>query len=126
MSNRYGEEHPGLYSFQQQTMTNEQWYEWFNIKIDVGSAIGVTQQHRVLLNHVAAQLGTTPYDSLSTQEQHDVREKAKERYLSYVLKDNTTNSKTTSKTTSPPVTIATPRINKPPSISWTSIARQLL
>ena len=79
------EQECGLYSFQQQALTNEQWYERFNTKIVVGSAIGVTRQHRVLLNHVASELGTTSYDDLNTQEQHDVREKAEERYLSYVF-----------------------------------------
>ena len=34
-----------LYSFNQQTLSNEQWYERFNTKIDVSSAIGVTRQH---------------------------------------------------------------------------------
>jgi hypothetical protein len=36
------EQECGLYSFQQQTMSNEQCYERFNTKIDVGSAISVT------------------------------------------------------------------------------------
>jgi hypothetical protein len=29
------------------------WYEKFNTKVDVGSAIGVSQQHKVLLEYVA-------------------------------------------------------------------------
>jgi hypothetical protein len=33
-----------LYSFNQHGLTNEQWYEGFNTKIDVGSASGVTRQ----------------------------------------------------------------------------------
>jgi hypothetical protein len=32
-----------LYSFNQNSLTNEQWYERFNTRIDVGSAIGVTR-----------------------------------------------------------------------------------
>jgi hypothetical protein len=31
-----------FYSFRQETMSNPQWYEKFNTKVDVGSAIGVT------------------------------------------------------------------------------------
>jgi hypothetical protein len=38
-----------FYSFRQETMSNPQWYEKFNTKVDVGLAIGVTQQHKVLL-----------------------------------------------------------------------------
>jgi hypothetical protein len=37
---------PTLYSFSQHAMSNEQWYEQFNTKVDVGSAIGVTRQHQ--------------------------------------------------------------------------------
>jgi hypothetical protein len=32
----------GFYSFWQETMSNPQWYENFNTKVDVGSAISVT------------------------------------------------------------------------------------
>ncbi len=31
----------GFYSFWQETMSNLQWYEKFNTKVDVGSAIGL-------------------------------------------------------------------------------------
>ncbi len=43
----------GFYSFWQETMSNLEWYKKFNTKVDVGSAIGVTQQHKVLLENVA-------------------------------------------------------------------------
>ena len=45
------EQECSIYSFIQNTLSNEQWYERFNIKLDAGSAIGVTQQHQVLLYH---------------------------------------------------------------------------
>ena len=32
----------GFYAFRQDTVSNPQWYERFNIKVDVGEAIGVT------------------------------------------------------------------------------------
>jgi hypothetical protein len=47
------------YSFTQNSLTNKQWYKQFNTKINVGSAIGVIQQHQVLLEHVSAETGTT-------------------------------------------------------------------
>jgi hypothetical protein len=43
----------GFYSFWQERMSNLEWYKKFNTKVDVGSAIGVTQQHKVLLENVA-------------------------------------------------------------------------
>jgi hypothetical protein len=41
-----------FYSFKQETLSNPQWYERFNTKVDVSKEIGVTQQHRVLLDYV--------------------------------------------------------------------------
>ena len=32
----------GFYAFRQDTVSNPQWYERFNTKVDVGEAIGVT------------------------------------------------------------------------------------
>jgi hypothetical protein len=46
----------GFYSFQQETMSKPQWYEKFNTKVDVGSAIGVTRQHKVLLEYLAQEI----------------------------------------------------------------------
>jgi hypothetical protein len=40
-SNVYHQE-LNCYSFQQETLSNPQWYKKFNTKVDVGSAIGVT------------------------------------------------------------------------------------
>jgi hypothetical protein len=57
-----------LYSFSQNTLTNEQWYERFNTRIDVGSAIGVTRQHQILLEHVTAETGTAKFEDLSQAE----------------------------------------------------------
>jgi hypothetical protein len=79
------EQELALYGFAQNALSNEQWYERFNTKIDVGSAIGITRQHQVLLEHVAAETGTTKFDALTADEQKVVREKAEERYLSYVF-----------------------------------------
>jgi hypothetical protein len=75
-----------LYSFNQNTLTNEQWYERFNTGIDVGSAIGVTPQHWILLDHVASEASpSTTFDAMTPDKQLETRQKAKERYLSYVL-----------------------------------------
>jgi hypothetical protein len=42
-----------FYSFKQDNLSNPQWYERFNTKVDVSGAIGVTLQHKVLLEYVA-------------------------------------------------------------------------
>jgi hypothetical protein len=50
------EQESSFYSFRQEQMTNPQWYERFNTKVDVGEAIGVTRQHKVLLEYVAQEV----------------------------------------------------------------------
>jgi hypothetical protein len=75
-----------LYSFNQNALTNEQWYERFNTHIDVGSAIGVTHQHQVLLEHVASE--DSPlilFAAMSPDKRKAMREKAEARYLLYVF-----------------------------------------
>jgi hypothetical protein len=39
----------GFYSFWHETMSNPQWYKKFNTKVDVGSAISITRQHKETL-----------------------------------------------------------------------------
>jgi hypothetical protein len=51
-STLYDQELP-FYSFKQDSLSNPQWYEQFNTKVDVGEAMGVTRQHKVLLEYVA-------------------------------------------------------------------------
>ena len=40
-------------SFHQYNLTNDQWYERFNTKVDIKYSIGVTIQHKFLLEYVA-------------------------------------------------------------------------
>ena len=40
-----------LLGFHQNMLTNEQWYEHFNTKVDIGTAIGVAKLHPVLIEH---------------------------------------------------------------------------
>jgi hypothetical protein len=74
-----------FYQFRQDSLTNPQWYERFNTKVDVGSAIGVTRQHKVLLEYVATESHSRAFAALTVSEQEAVREDAEERYLSYAF-----------------------------------------
>jgi hypothetical protein len=74
-----------FYSFRQESLSNPQWYERFNTKVDVGEALGVTRQHRVLLDYVAMELHTQAFATLGAAEQEAVRTDAEERYLSYAF-----------------------------------------
>ena len=75
----------GFYSFRQETLTNAQWYERFDTKIDVGEAIGVTRQHKVLLEYVAQEMHAQTFATLSAAEQQAIRTDAEERYISYAF-----------------------------------------
>ena len=79
------EQECALYTFAQHTLSNEQWYERFNTKVDVGNAIDVTRQHRVFLEHQSQETHQQDFSALSAQEQADIRDKTEERYLSYVF-----------------------------------------
>ena len=74
-----------LYNFSQNSLTNAQRYERFNTKVDIGTAIGIIRQHKVLLEYVAAELGVTKFDDLSEKIQKDVCAQAEEQYLAYVF-----------------------------------------
>jgi hypothetical protein len=65
--------------------TDEQWYERFNTKVNVGTAIGVTRQHPVLLQHVAKETHKQDFDACTDDEKVEITEDANERYLSYIF-----------------------------------------
>jgi hypothetical protein len=74
-----------LYSFRQETITNAQWYERFNTKVDVVSVIGVTHQHKVLLEYVAQETHTQSFGDLTANQQEVVHNDAEEWFLAYVF-----------------------------------------
>ena len=74
-----------FYSFRQETLSNPQWCERFNTKVDVATAIGITRQHKVLLEYVAQELHTQAFNALTVDEQEAVREDAEERHLSHAF-----------------------------------------
>ena len=61
-----------FYSFHQYNLTEDQWCERFNTKVDIRSSIVVTRKHKVLLKYVA-QESNIKYDGMSTEEQEDVK-----------------------------------------------------
>jgi hypothetical protein len=55
------------------------------MKVDVGTAISVMRQHKVLLEYVAMELQTQTFADLGAAEQQAIREDAKERYILYTF-----------------------------------------
>jgi hypothetical protein len=74
-----------LYSFKQDNLSNPQWYEWFNTKVNVIGTIGVTRKHKVLLEYMAQESYTRACADLGSAEQQIVRYNAEERYISYAF-----------------------------------------
>jgi hypothetical protein len=74
-----------FYLFKQETLSNLQWYERFNTKVDVSEAIGGTRQHKVLLDYVAQESYTKSFEGLGVAEQKLVRDDAEERYVLYAF-----------------------------------------
>jgi len=74
-----------LCGFHQEKLTNAQWHECFNTKVDVGEAIGVTRQHEVLLEHVAQELHADSFDKLTDEQKAAVRANAEERHPSHIF-----------------------------------------
>jgi hypothetical protein len=100
------------YSFKQDNMSNPQWYERFNKKVDVSGAIGVPRQHKVFLEYVAQESYTQTFTDLGPIEQQLVRDDAEERYVSYAflrqIGTQHVNSRWICRTISLQVTIAIP------------------
>jgi hypothetical protein len=72
-----------FYSFKQDNPSNPQWYERFNIKVDIRGSIRVTRQHKVLLEYVAQESYNRAFTDLGHVEQQPVRDDAEEGYVSY-------------------------------------------
>jgi hypothetical protein len=53
--------------------------------VDVGDPIGVTRQHKVLLEYVAQETHTSAFEDLGAAEKRVVRDDAEERYVPYAF-----------------------------------------
>ena len=71
--------------FRQEQMSNPQWYERFNTKVNVGEAIGMTRQHKVLLEYVAQELHQQTFATLTDAEQQAIHMDAEECYVAYAF-----------------------------------------
>ena len=74
-----------LYSFHLNVLTNDQWYENFNTKVDVGDAIGFTRDHEVLMEWTSQDVQKQDFSTLQYAEKEVIKADAAERYLSYIF-----------------------------------------
>ena len=66
-------------------MTNEQYYELFNTKVDVGEAIGITIQHSVIMEDTSQENFNKSFDNLSSDENLEVIKDTEKGYFSYIF-----------------------------------------
>ncbi|MGL5935255.1 MAG: hypothetical protein ACRCZI_06490, partial [Cetobacterium sp.] len=80
------EQEVGLFGFQQNKLTEDQWHERFNTKVSIGDTLGVSRDHTMALNYVAKERFNKEFDDLiDDDERESVRSDAQERYLAYIF-----------------------------------------
>ena len=62
-------------------MTNTQWYERFNTKVDIYDSIGVTRQHKAPPEYVVQESHSLDFDSCLLDQQEALHTDSKEHYL---------------------------------------------
>jgi len=80
----------GLLGYRQEGMTNAQWYERFNMRVDVAESIGVSFEFKGLLDHQTKEDHTPhmTFESLDEFEKESIRTKVRETFLTYVMLRN--------------------------------------
>ena len=67
------EQELSLYGFHKNVLTNDQWYEKFNTKFDVGDAIGVTREHEVIMEWTSQDVHKQAFSTLLDAEKEVIR-----------------------------------------------------
>ena len=79
------EQEQTVYTFHQNYLKNDQCYNKFNTRSYAANGIGVTRQHKVLLEHVDQEKYSNYFEKITGEEQRTVRMDAEEQYIAYVL-----------------------------------------
>jgi hypothetical protein len=77
-----------VYTTKQGNLSNAQWYEQFNTRVDGAKSVGVDFGYQVLWEYSANKQYSMEFYSLSVQEQIEVRKVAEERHLAYLMIQN--------------------------------------
>ena len=80
---------------QQNNMSNPQWYEKLNTRVDVAESVGVKFDiFRCMWEYCIEKKGWADYDNLTAADQATIRNEAKERLLAYLLIRNSSSTTT--------------------------------
>jgi len=76
----------------QGNLTKNEWYDWFNTKVEVAESVGVNFNFKKIWEYCAQQFYKAAYTTLQPDKQEAVRVSARERFLLCAL-IKTSNSK---------------------------------
>jgi hypothetical protein len=80
---------------QPNNMSNAQWYEKFNTRVDVAESVGVEfDVFKSMWDYCIENRGWNEYDTLTTDEQKQIRAESKERLFAYLLIKNSSSTST--------------------------------
>jgi hypothetical protein len=69
----------------QGNLSNNEWYDWFNTKVEVTKSVGVSFDFEKIWEYCALEVRKAAYTLLQPDEQEAVRVSARERFLLYAL-----------------------------------------
>jgi hypothetical protein len=69
----------------QTNLTNNEWYDWFNTKVEVAKSVGVNFDFKKIWEYYAQEVHKAASTKLQPDEQEAVRVSARERFPSYAL-----------------------------------------
>jgi hypothetical protein len=80
------EQEVGLFGFQQNKLSEDQWHERFNTRVAIGDTLGVNRDHMIALNYVAKERTNTEFDDVTDDDlRESIAKDARERYLAYIF-----------------------------------------
>ena len=62
-----------MYTFHQNYLTNNQWYEKFNTNSDVSNSVGVAINHKIILYYVARKNCSDVFENITDEQKKTVR-----------------------------------------------------
>ena len=82
-----------VFNGKQGNMTNVQWYERFNTRVDVAKSVGVTfEGYETLWDYCAGIMKTgATFSTLTSNEKTECKRMAEDRYLAYIFVQNSGN-----------------------------------
>jgi hypothetical protein len=86
------DQYSAVFNARQGSLSNTEWYERFNTKVEVAESVGCVFGQDKILDYCAEMEFKSPYNGLSTAEQAEVEIQAREQFMVYGLLKTSSNS----------------------------------